>query len=167
MVFIVVNLCLMFGYNVYWLICLSFISIFWAQEYVSCPSCGRTLFDLQEISAQIREKTSHLPGVSVSYAIPRASCEDWLYVIDHSDARNGLNFISMADRDNGLHCEWTGRDGRRRFWLCRRSPREDWSLCWEGTATHLWFPNLLVQHLHTMWWTQFPHATFLSNAMRF
>ena len=35
------------------------------QEYVSCPSCGRTLFDLQEISAQIREKTSHLPGVSV------------------------------------------------------------------------------------------------------
>ncbi|KAA3468804.1 4-hydroxy-3-methylbut-2-en-1-yl diphosphate synthase (ferredoxin), chloroplastic [Gossypium australe] len=34
-------------------------------EYVSCPSCGRTLFDLQEISAQIREKTSHLPGVSV------------------------------------------------------------------------------------------------------
>ena len=36
------------------------------QEYVSCPSCGRTLFDLQEISAEIREKTSHLPGVSVS-----------------------------------------------------------------------------------------------------
>lgn len=35
------------------------------QEYVSCPSCGRTLFDLQEISAEIREKTSHLPGVSV------------------------------------------------------------------------------------------------------
>ncbi|KAF3567869.1 hypothetical protein DY000_02018136 [Brassica cretica] len=33
-------------------------------EYVSCPSCGRTLFDLQEISAEIREKTSHLPGVS-------------------------------------------------------------------------------------------------------
>lgn len=36
------------------------------QEYVSCPSCGRTLFDLQDISAQIREKTSHLPGVSVN-----------------------------------------------------------------------------------------------------
>lgn len=32
---------------------------------MSCPSCGRTLFDLQEISAEIREKTSHLPGVSV------------------------------------------------------------------------------------------------------
>ncbi|KAJ0965273.1 hypothetical protein J5N97_026411 [Dioscorea zingiberensis] len=33
---------------------------------VSCPSCGRTLFDLQEISAQIREKTSHLPGISIA-----------------------------------------------------------------------------------------------------
>ncbi|KAL9274459.1 4-hydroxy-3-methylbut-2-en-1-yl diphosphate synthase (ferredoxin), chloroplastic-like protein [Drosera capensis] len=35
-------------------------------EYVSCPSCGRTLFDLQEVSAQIREKTLHLPGVSIA-----------------------------------------------------------------------------------------------------
>ncbi|KAJ0021566.1 hypothetical protein Pint_32178 [Pistacia integerrima] len=35
-------------------------------EYVSCPSCGRTLFDLQEISAEIREKTDHLPGVSIA-----------------------------------------------------------------------------------------------------
>ncbi|KAM0038332.1 putative ADP/ATP carrier protein, eukaryotic type [Helianthus debilis subsp. tardiflorus] len=33
-------------------------------EYVSCPSSGRTLFDLQVISAEIREKTSHSPGVS-------------------------------------------------------------------------------------------------------
>jgi len=35
-------------------------------EYVSCPSCGRTLFDLQEISAEIRAKTQHLPGVSIA-----------------------------------------------------------------------------------------------------
>ncbi|KAJ0522772.1 putative (E)-4-hydroxy-3-methylbut-2-enyl-diphosphate synthase (ferredoxin) [Helianthus annuus] len=35
-------------------------------EYVSCPSCGRTRFDLQVISAEIREKTSHLPGVSIA-----------------------------------------------------------------------------------------------------
>ncbi|MFS7938314.1 putative (E)-4-hydroxy-3-methylbut-2-enyl-diphosphate synthase (ferredoxin) [Helianthus anomalus] len=35
-------------------------------EYVSCPSCGRTLFDLQMISAEISEKTSHLPGVSIA-----------------------------------------------------------------------------------------------------
>lgn len=35
-------------------------------EYVSCPSCGRTLFDLQDITEQIRERTGHLPGVSIA-----------------------------------------------------------------------------------------------------
>lgn len=35
-------------------------------EYVSCPSCGRTLFDLQEVTDQIREKTGHLPGVAIA-----------------------------------------------------------------------------------------------------
>jgi (E)-4-hydroxy-3-methylbut-2-enyl-diphosphate synthase len=35
-------------------------------EYVSCPSCGRTLFDLQDITEQIRVRTGHLPGVSIA-----------------------------------------------------------------------------------------------------
>jgi len=35
-------------------------------EFVSCPSCGRTLFDLQETTAQIQEATGHLPGVTVA-----------------------------------------------------------------------------------------------------
>ena len=34
-------------------------------EYISCPSCGRTLFDLQEITAIVRERTSHLKGVKI------------------------------------------------------------------------------------------------------
>jgi (E)-4-hydroxy-3-methylbut-2-enyl-diphosphate synthase len=34
-------------------------------EYISCPSCGRTLFDLQETTARIRSKTSHLKGVKI------------------------------------------------------------------------------------------------------
>ncbi len=34
-------------------------------EYISCPSCGRTLFDLQETTAMVREKTSHLKGVKI------------------------------------------------------------------------------------------------------
>lgn len=34
-------------------------------EYISCPSCGRTLFDLQETTAKIREKTAHLKGVKI------------------------------------------------------------------------------------------------------
>mmetsp|Transcript_14411 Transcript_14411/g.54357 ORF Transcript_14411/g.54357 Transcript_14411/m.54357 type:complete len:336 (-) Transcript_14411:1090-2097(-) len=35
-------------------------------EFVSCPSCGRTLFDLQEVTDQIRQRTGHLPGVSIA-----------------------------------------------------------------------------------------------------
>ncbi|MBS1745599.1 MAG: (E)-4-hydroxy-3-methylbut-2-enyl-diphosphate synthase [Bacteroidetes bacterium] len=35
-------------------------------EYISCPSCGRTLFDLQETTAKIREVTNHLKGVKIA-----------------------------------------------------------------------------------------------------
>ncbi|HRE40133.1 MAG TPA: (E)-4-hydroxy-3-methylbut-2-enyl-diphosphate synthase [Ignavibacteria bacterium] len=35
-------------------------------EYISCPSCGRTLFDLQETTAMIRNKTNHLKGVKIA-----------------------------------------------------------------------------------------------------
>jgi (E)-4-hydroxy-3-methylbut-2-enyl-diphosphate synthase len=35
-------------------------------EYISCPSCGRTLFDLQETTAKIRAVTNHLKGVKIA-----------------------------------------------------------------------------------------------------
>jgi (E)-4-hydroxy-3-methylbut-2-enyl-diphosphate synthase len=35
-------------------------------EYISCPSCGRTLFDLQETTARIRARTDHLKGVKIA-----------------------------------------------------------------------------------------------------
>lgn len=34
-------------------------------EYISCPSCGRTLFDLQETTAKIRKVTDHLKGIKI------------------------------------------------------------------------------------------------------
>jgi len=34
-------------------------------EYISCPSCGRTLFDLQETTALIRSRTQHLKGLKI------------------------------------------------------------------------------------------------------
>jgi (E)-4-hydroxy-3-methylbut-2-enyl-diphosphate synthase len=34
-------------------------------EYISCPSCGRTLFDLQETTAKIRARTDHLKGIKI------------------------------------------------------------------------------------------------------
>ncbi len=35
-------------------------------EYISCPSCGRTLFDLQETTGKIRAVTNHLKGVKIA-----------------------------------------------------------------------------------------------------
>ncbi|RYF90952.1 MAG: 4-hydroxy-3-methylbut-2-en-1-yl diphosphate synthase [Chitinophagaceae bacterium] len=35
-------------------------------EYISCPSCGRTLFDLQETTAKIRKVTNHLKGLKIA-----------------------------------------------------------------------------------------------------
>jgi (E)-4-hydroxy-3-methylbut-2-enyl-diphosphate synthase len=34
-------------------------------EYISCPSCGRTLFDLQETTQAIRSRTAHLKGLKI------------------------------------------------------------------------------------------------------
>ena len=35
-------------------------------DFISCPSCGRTLFDLQETTARIRSRTSHLKGLKIA-----------------------------------------------------------------------------------------------------
>ncbi len=35
-------------------------------EYIACPSCGRTLFDLQETTEKIRKRTEHLKGVKIA-----------------------------------------------------------------------------------------------------
>jgi (E)-4-hydroxy-3-methylbut-2-enyl-diphosphate synthase len=35
-------------------------------DYVACPSCGRTLFNLQETTARIKSATAHLKGVKIA-----------------------------------------------------------------------------------------------------
>lgn len=35
-------------------------------EYISCPSCGRTLFDIQKVTAEIRKRTSRLKGIKIA-----------------------------------------------------------------------------------------------------
>jgi (E)-4-hydroxy-3-methylbut-2-enyl-diphosphate synthase len=35
-------------------------------DYVACPSCGRTLFDLQTVTARIKQRTEHLKGVKIA-----------------------------------------------------------------------------------------------------
>ncbi|MDA3854110.1 MAG: (E)-4-hydroxy-3-methylbut-2-enyl-diphosphate synthase [Bacteroidales bacterium] len=39
--------------------------LFTKTEYISCPGCGRTLFGLEEVIAQIKAKTSHLKGLKI------------------------------------------------------------------------------------------------------
>ncbi|HEY6225657.1 MAG TPA: flavodoxin-dependent (E)-4-hydroxy-3-methylbut-2-enyl-diphosphate synthase, partial [Verrucomicrobiae bacterium] len=35
-------------------------------DYVACPSCGRTLFNLQTVTARIKARTEHLKGVKIA-----------------------------------------------------------------------------------------------------
>lgn len=35
-------------------------------DFISCPSCGRTLFDLQDVTKRITSRTAHLPGVKIA-----------------------------------------------------------------------------------------------------
>ena len=35
-------------------------------DFIACPGCGRTLFDLQSVTNRIKEKTGHLPGVKIA-----------------------------------------------------------------------------------------------------
>ena len=35
-------------------------------EFISCPSCGRTLFDLEQTTARIKERTAHLKGLKIA-----------------------------------------------------------------------------------------------------
>ena len=35
-------------------------------DFIACPSCGRTLFDLQHVNRRIQAKTAHLPGVKIA-----------------------------------------------------------------------------------------------------
>ncbi len=38
---------------------------FTKTDFISCPGCGRTLFDIQKVNAIIKEKTSHLKGLKI------------------------------------------------------------------------------------------------------
>ncbi|WP_068467827.1 (E)-4-hydroxy-3-methylbut-2-enyl-diphosphate synthase [Candidatus Protochlamydia phocaeensis] len=35
-------------------------------DFISCPSCGRTLFNLQDVTKRIQSRTAHLPGVKIA-----------------------------------------------------------------------------------------------------
>ncbi len=78
-------------------------------DYIACPSCGRTLFDLEEVVARVRAKTGHLKGVKIAVM----GC-----------IVNGLG--EMADADYGYVGSGPGKVNiyRKRTLIKRNVPEE-------------------------------------------
>lgn len=80
-------------------------------EYVACPSCGRTLFNLQTVLHEVREATKHMPGLSIAVmgCIVNGPGEmadaDYGYVgkqPGHISLYRGRNEIRMVREENGV-----------------------------------------------------------------
>ena len=64
-------------------------------EYISCPSCGRTLFDLQETTEKIRRATSHLKGLKIGIMGCIVNGPGEMADADYGYVGSGLNKITL------------------------------------------------------------------------
>jgi len=64
-------------------------------EYISCPSCGRTLFDLVEITNKIRRKTVHLKGIKIGIMGCIVNGPGEMADADYGYVGSGINKISL------------------------------------------------------------------------
>ena len=64
-------------------------------EYISCPSCGRTLFDLQETTAMIRLRTEHLKGVKIAVMGCIVNGPGEMADADYGYVGSGIDVISL------------------------------------------------------------------------
>mgnify|MGYP001181668007 FL=1 len=64
-------------------------------DYISCPSCGRTQFDLQETTNLVREKTSHLKGLKIAVMGCIVNGPGEMADADYGYVGTGLNKISL------------------------------------------------------------------------
>lgn len=69
-------------------------------EYISCPSCGRTLFDLQETSAKIRNKTIHLKGLKIGIMGCIVNGPGEMADADYGYVGTGIGKISLYRRQD-------------------------------------------------------------------
>jgi len=69
-------------------------------EYISCPSCGRTLFDLQETSAKIRNKTLHLKGIKIGIMGCIVNGPGEMADADYGYVGTGIGKISLYRRQD-------------------------------------------------------------------
>ena len=71
-------------------------------EYISCPSCGRTLFDLQVTTAMFREKTSHLKGLKIGIMGCIVNGPGEMADADYGYVGTGNGLISLYKKHNVL-----------------------------------------------------------------
>ncbi len=64
-------------------------------EYISCPSCGRTLFDLVEITNKIRRKTAHLKGIKIGIMGCIVNGPGEMADADYGYVGSGINKVSL------------------------------------------------------------------------
>tara|TARA_Y100000768_G_scaffold281836_1_gene216700 strand:+ start:7425 stop:9401 length:1977 start_codon:yes stop_codon:yes gene_type:complete len=69
-------------------------------EYISCPSCGRTLFDLQEVTARIRNKTQHLKGLKIGIMGCIVNGPGEMADADYGYVGTGVGKISLYKKQN-------------------------------------------------------------------
>jgi (E)-4-hydroxy-3-methylbut-2-enyl-diphosphate synthase len=64
-------------------------------EYIACPSCGRTLFDLVEVTNKIRERTGHLKGVKIGIMGCIVNGPGEMADADYGYVGSGVNKITL------------------------------------------------------------------------
>ena len=64
-------------------------------EYIACPSCGRTLFDLQETTDMIRKRTEHLKGVKIAVMGCIVNGPGEMADADYGYVGSGVNKITL------------------------------------------------------------------------
>ncbi|MEE2953797.1 MAG: (E)-4-hydroxy-3-methylbut-2-enyl-diphosphate synthase [Bacteroidota bacterium] len=72
-------------------------------EYISCPSCGRTLFDLQETTAKIRKETDHLKGVKIGIMGCIVNGPGEMADADYGYVGTGPGKITLYKEKNVIH----------------------------------------------------------------
>ena len=69
-------------------------------DYISCPSCGRTQFDLMETTALVREKTSHLKGLKIAVMGCIVNGPGEMADADYGYVGTGFQKISLYKKHN-------------------------------------------------------------------
>ena len=69
-------------------------------EFISCPSCGRTQFDLQETTEKVRKKTSHLKGLKIAVMGCIVNGPGEMADADYGYVGTGRNKISLYKGHN-------------------------------------------------------------------